>query len=340
MPDVLPRVRAAGYYIGMFTAFAHFADGRSEALESLEGVSAALTTEGTALWIDLESPEEEELREVGRRLSLSSEALDDCLRGEQRSRIDEFSDHIFFVLYGMLGADESEGFAPRKLAGFCGSRFLVTVHADALQTIRVVRDRCARHPSQTIARGPDLVLYSIMDGMVDRYAIVADAYDARIEQMEEASLDAGVGETILADVSDMRRSLLELRRLASAQRELLAPVARGDYDYISSNLEQRFGHVHDHLTETVEQIDGLREHLRAVRENYHTALTSRMNETMKTLTIFAAILLPLSLVAGIYGMNVALWPGPTHPQGFLGVLGAMAIIAGATLYYFRRRRWL
>ena len=241
------------------------------------------------------------------------------------------------MLYGV--AEEPE-FSPRKLASVCGSRLLVTVHREPLVTVRVVRDRCRRNPAHVIGRGVDFVLYAIIDGMVDRYALVVDAYEAQIEDLEEASLDAEVDESILARVGELRHKLLEFRRVAASQRELIAPLASGQYEYISDGLERRFSHVEDHATQVVEIIDGLREQLHGIRENYHTVLATRLNSVMKTLTVFAAVAMTLSLVAGIYGMNLRLWPSNQHPYGFGAVLGAMVAVAGALLYVFRRRRWL
>jgi magnesium transporter len=132
--------------------------------------------------------------------------------------------------------------------------------------------------------------------------------------------------------------LLELRRVAASQREMMQPVARGDYDYITEALEHRFGQVRDHLEKVVGQIDTLRERIYGIRDNYHSALALRSNDIMKALTIFAAILLPCSVIAGVYGMNLPLWPPPEHPWSFWFVLGLMIVIPGALLYLFRRKK--
>jgi magnesium transporter len=324
----------------MLNAYARIDGNAAERLESIEAVRTAWKKEPPALWIDLEAPTEDEVREVADLFSLSPEAIEDCLYGEQRPRIDEFDDHIFLVFYGAPeNADDPEADL-RKLGAFCGSRYLITVHRQALPTITATRQRWERQQGQSVKREVDFLLYTIIDSMVDRYTQVVESYEERLDDLEDVSLAPDVDESILSDLFDLRRGLIELRRTAASQRDLLLPVTRGEYDFISFGLEARFGHVADHLTKVVEVIDGLRDLLAGIRDNYHSAIAVRMNDIMKTLTVFATIMLPLSLIAGIYGMNVPLWPNPGNDNSFWWVIGTMVAIAGALLVYFRRRRWI
>jgi magnesium transporter len=114
----------------------------------------------------------------------------------------------------------------------------------------------------------------------------------------------------------------------------------GEYDFVSGSLSQQFQHVRDHLSQVIETVNGLRELLGGVYNNYHSALAVRTNEIMKLLTIFAGIMLPLTLIAGIYGMNLDWLPGTHHPLSFWIVMGIMAGIAAILYVYFRRRKWL
>ncbi|MCA9270379.1 MAG: magnesium transporter CorA family protein, partial [Planctomycetales bacterium] len=237
---------------------------------------------------------------------------------------------------------EQEELDPHKLSAFCGSNFLLTVHRHPMLSIRQVRARCGRHPESLLNQGVDVVLYSVIDTMVDNYLLVADRFENHLEHLEDRSfdLDADKDEDVLSETSDVRGELLELRRLAVAQRQLLLPVAKGEYDFVSETLSQRFSHVSDHLLQVIDTVDSMRETIVGIRDNYHTALTRRTNEIMKVLTIYAGILLPLSLIAGIYGMNLRLWPAQNHPAGFWSVLAGMSIVAALLFAYFRRRKWI
>ncbi|MBU0640206.1 MAG: magnesium/cobalt transporter CorA [Planctomycetes bacterium] len=324
----------------MFTAFTRLSDNTVKRLESVETLADAWEKDDTVVWVDLEEPTEGEVRALDRIIRVDEAALEDCLHGEQRPRIDEYDDYVFVVAYGAVVPEPNSGFDPRKLAIFCGKRFLITVHREPVRTIATIRERCDRHPERVLANGVDVLLYQIIDMMVDNFVDVADTYESRLEELEEKSLARSADESVLADMLDLRRDLLELRRVAAAQRELLSPLADGELDYVSEELAQRFSHVRDHLIKAVELIDAQRERLAGVRDNYHTALASRTNDAMRTLTVFAAVLLPLSVVAGIYGMNLPLWPSPEHPSSFWIVLAAMVAMGGGFLLYFKRRGWL
>jgi magnesium transporter len=323
----------------MLTAFVYTAAGVLEKAESIEAVEAAWREPDVRVWIDLESADEQELFALRDAFNLDAESLEDCLQGEQWPRIDEFEEHIFLVLYGLFGLKEKADVAPHKLAVFCGARLLVTVHRQPLLTVRQVKARCGRHPEHVIGRGVDFVLCSIIDLMVDNYLRVADRYQERLDGLEDESFRTDVSATLLSELADLRRDLLELRRLATAQRDLLRPMISGEYDFVSSSLSQQFNHVQDHLSQVIDTVNSLRELLGGVYQNYHSALTNRTNETMKVLTIYAGILLPLTLIAGIYGMNLPL-PGADKPWSFWLVMGIMGGITVVLYAHFRRRRWI
>lgn len=324
----------------MLSAYARFADGTSERCATVEALAAAWTRPNTVVWVDLENPTEEELRAIDAVIDVDDAALEDCLSGEQRPRIDEFDNYIFLVMYSAAGVEDMLGFAPRKLAAFCGERFLITVHHKGIRSVSDLRERCARHPHLILERGADFVLFTLIDAMVDYYVAVADRYEDQLEDLEEQSLSSAINDTILERVQEMRRDLLHLRRVGSSQRELIAPLARGECDYVSALLGQRFTHVADHLTQVVESADALRERLQGVRDNYHAAQTDRTNRAMKTLTALAVVLLPVSMLGSVYGMNLPLWPDPNRPMSFWLIVAAMAAIATSLFLYFRRKGWL
>lgn len=324
----------------MLTGLCRRPDGTIDSISAVEDVPRIAAQADAEVWLDLDQPTEDEVRAVGRAFDLDAEAVEDCLHGEQRPRIDEFDSYTFMVLHSAVSPESGSTFDPRKLAVFCSSNLLITVHREPLPSVRATRKRCEKNPAHMLERGVDFILYTIIDAMVDNYTLVADACETRLDELEDRSLGVDLDESLLTDSADLRRELLELRRLATAQRELLIPVAKGEYDHISESLEQRFSHVADHLKDAAEMVDALRERLNAVRDNYHTALANRTNAIMRTLTIFATIVLPLTLLAGIYGMNVPLWPPSDQPGSFWGILVAMLVITGAMLLIFRRRRWL
>jgi magnesium transporter len=324
----------------MLTCFARMPDGSFEHHDSLDAVCRLATECDSSLWIDLEAPDGDLLQRVGGLFNVTPEALEDCIHGEQMPRIDEYEDHVLLMLYGFPAGIAEGHFEPKKLAVFCGSRFLLSVHQDRLQTIEDVRTRCNRHPQQWFGRGVDLLLYSVVDGMADRYAMLVEELETRLDQLEDRSFTSDLDDNFLTELSQLRRDLLEVRHIAASQRDVVAPIAKGECDYVNTDLETRFSHVRDHLTQVVEHIELLRELLNGARDNYHALIADRLADTVKTLTVFASVILPVSLVAGIYGMNLPSWPPSGEAWSFWVVLGAMGGIAAALLAYFRSRRWI
>jgi len=338
---VAPSVAIATIW-RMFHGFVRYPDGGTTCLTSPAGLADAWAQSEAQIWLDFETPTPDELHAVLKVIDLDSGAIDDSLTGEQRPRLDEYSDHVFMVLYGLRGVEREpdEEITPRKFAAFLGQRYLITVSRQPLPSVRETRDRCNRSPGLLLAGTVDEVLYRIVDKIVDRYVEVTQEYEARIEALEERSLSDEIDRELLSEVTGLRRDLMDMRHLALSQRELLRPLANGDLEYISPALGQRFSHVTDHLMQVIEMTDALREQLAAVRDNYHTSIATQTNAVMQTLTIFATIMLPLTFVAGIYGMNLPLWPSPDSPGSFWAVMGVMAAITAGMLYFFRLNKWL
>ncbi len=315
------------------------ADGTTRALSSLADVKAAWAQDGARLWVDVGAPAGEEMEGLGALFRLDADALDDCIEGEQRPRVDEFEDYIFLVLYGAVGTEPFHEFLPRKLSIFFCDRFLITVHRDAHRSIEAQLIRCEKHPQPTLRQGLDHLLHNIVETMVSNYALVAEEYAKRLDALEERSLTDGGDASMLTELIGLRRELLDLRRIASSQRELLLPIAGGEMDYVSEDLDVHFSHVRDHLTTTLDIIDTHREILHAIRENYHLTLANRLNEIMKVLTIFSSFFLPLSFIAGVYGMNMQLWPEPSGARTFWEILGVMTACSVAMVVYLLRKKW-
>ena len=323
----------------MIFSYTKHPDGTCEVVHSTEDFIAAHSSSAPFTWIDIEDPNVEDLNRIGEHFGLEKDCIEDSLQGNQRPRIDEFDDYAFIMLYGALGPDSNTDFSPRKLSIFLSKTFIITVHTEPLITIDNCRNRIQKKSSVDKNNTTDHLFYLIIDSIVDNYLIVSDKYDLDLDTLEENSLLTDPDPNILPEVLQLRRQMLELRRLATSLREVLHPLVSGEFDFISSSISKDFIHVRDHLTLSIESIDNLRELLNGVRDNYHASLSLRANSTMQTLTIFASLFLPLSLVAGIYGMNTPLWPSPESPTSFWIIIGFMGVVIISMLLFFKRRNW-
>lgn len=323
------------------SVFLRTLDGKSQHFDSIEPLAQFLAENQAAVWVDLQQATPADLRAVDEIFFLDDEAIEDSLQGEQRPRIDQFDDHFLMISYGFIadGQDDEE-IQPRKLSVFCGKDFLITVHDEQLKTITVLGEQYLKQPSETLERGVDGLLFSILDMVTDNYLFVAEQYEDELEDLEEQSFDPQIDDKLHSVLSDFRRRLIVLRRVAARQQVLVSTLAHSTYEFISPDVQKEFDHVLEHLAKVIEQIDGMRELLYGVRDNYHAALSRHSNEIMQALTVYAAIMLPLGVIAGIYGMNLEIWPSDHHPHGFVGVLAVMGAIAVGSLAYCRWRRWL
>ncbi|MGB0717136.1 MAG: magnesium transporter CorA family protein [Phycisphaerae bacterium] len=321
----------------MLHAFLIDGDGHARFIsESAELPSLAGSDVGH-FWIDLHAPPEDLLAEIGKQLELDRAAIEDCLQGEQRPRVDDYDAYLMFVLYSVASVHNDMAHEPKKMTAFLGRNFLLTVHQEPIRTISEELKRLDRNSRKLAGTTPDEFLYRLIDGMVDKFALVMNRLMDDLDELEEFSMRSDATEQVLADANGLRRRWLNLRRLAVSQRELVYPLARGQFDHLNESLAMRFRHVQDHLTHTIELTDTFRDRLRSIHDNFHATLATRINKTMRTLTVVATSMLPMSLIAGIYGMNVQVWPASETQNAFWWILLAMAIIGAATTFVFARR---
>jgi magnesium transporter len=272
-------------------------------------------------------------------IDLDDDALEDCLGGEPHPRVTEYDNYLLLVVYGVIVPPGEVEISARRLTIFRGERFLITIHTEPSRSVAALKERLLKASEARGTHGIDHWLYRLVDGMTDHYFLLIDKYEEQVEEFEERSLDGEASREFLADASFIRRQLIEIRRLAVAQRSLLEPLAEGEFDYVATDLSNSFRRVVDHLAHALDRIDGLRDRLNASVQNYNSAIAKRTNDIMRTLTVLTAVMLPLSLVAGLYGMNVDL-PGSGGAASFWGIVALMVLVAGGMLALFRRWKWI
>ena len=300
---------------------------------------AAINDCDTVLWLDVEGENEAVLQRIGELFCLNPGAVDDAGDNNQRPRIDDYGSFLFILMYASLAPEDPPTFAPRQLAIFLGRRFLITLHAEPIRAITTACDRLVRMPERAMGRGLDYHLFHIIDYMVDNFVVCAESFEEILDELDEASMLADVKSGILSELTDVQRRLIRMRRMASAQRELAAQIAGGEYEFISPEVDRRFEHIYQHLTHAFELIEGMRETIHAIRDNYYAILAERTNIMMRTLTMFSTFIMPLTLITGFYGMNVELWPTGTSPYAFPLIAVVMLLSGACMLLYFRRRNW-
>lgn len=253
---------------------------------------------------------------------------------QPRAKVAEAGDFVYVLLHE-VEYDEAEEIRVRNAHFFLTRDRLVSVHAECPAGLAAIREEA---PAEVGPQGVDHLFYLISAAMVERSFPALDAIAEAIERVEE-SVFPHPAENVQSVIFDLRKDLLHLRRTIGPMREVFSVLARRENPVFDREAALRLGGVYDRLVRLYELIDLQRDLVGSLMELYLSALSNRLNEIMKTLTIIATIMMPLTVIVGIYGMNFRHMPELESPYGYPSVLLAMLLVAGGMLAYFRRRRW-
>lgn len=285
------------------------------------------------LWVDIQDPTQEVLEPLlEERFGFHELAAEDSLSANTLPKYDAFPNYDFFIFRAVQERHTN------KLAAFLGRNFLFTIHRE---TLAPVDDVCNRLPNDVrlLSNGVDFMLYFIVDEMVDAHFPLLESIEEKVDELQDRIFQ-DAHPSHLDELLHLKRDINLLRRQSLPQRELLNRISRGDAQFIQKQFLIYFRDIYDHMFRISETIDVERDMMSGTMEAYLSAVANRTNEIMKTLTVFASIMLPLTLIAGIYGMNFANEPELHWRFGYWYALGLMAVTAIVMLIWFRRRGWV
>ena len=305
----------------------------------LELLDSWTSGSGDKLWVDIADPTLEEIEPVlEQRFGFHELAAEECVAPETLPKYDSFSPYDFFVFRSVKLDLTGHGCETQKLAAFLSNEFLFTVHRGIEQP---TADTLKRLPAdrRMLGNGPDFLLYAIVDQMVDKHFPILEQLEERVDDLQE-DIFSDARPSHLDQLLHLKRDINVMRRQSLPQRELLNQISRGDARFIQQPQLIYFRDVYDHMFRISETIDVERDMMAGTMEAYLSVVANRTNDIMKVLTIFSALMLPLTLVAGIYGMNFQHMPELRWLHGYPYVLGIMATIASAMLAWFYKKGWL
>ncbi len=287
-------------------------------------------------WVDLQSPSVDEVNQIAAKYNIHPLAVEEILEGGERPRIQDFENHTLIVLQPLTALGDEPEFG--SLEVILSKSWLLTFHKRSLKEIDDVKqtvDSGARAANQ----GPDFLFYTILSHVVDSYFSLADTYEAGIDSLEETIFKPGNTAT-LEKLLSVRRNVVGTRRVLSYTRELVASMLREDFYDLDDQDERYYRDAHFELSHLLEIFETFREFLADLRDSYMSMVSLSLNEVMKKLTVVGTIALPLIVVSGIYGMNLAGLPGVGDQNaGILAILG-MSLFTLTIVAYFRMVRWL
>jgi magnesium transporter len=303
----------------------------------MQDIPGLLKDRSRMFWVDLEEPTDEETGVLNGLLGFHPLAVEDCIQDSHSPKLDDYGDYIFMTVHGVDFSQLEERFSTHELDVFLGDNFLVTFHKQHHKSVFDTRGRVVKNPDHLL-RSPDWLLYSILDAMVDNYSPAMEQFDERVNRVE-ADVFGHDADRALNEVLTLKREILHLRRIIVPQRDILNRLSHECERFIRKEHFIYFRDVYDHLVRISETADIYRDILTGILDAYLLLTSNRLNTVMKTLTIIATILMPLSVITGVYGMNFEHMPELRAPYGYFTVLGVMATLVVVMLAVFKRKKW-
>jgi magnesium transporter len=310
-----------------------------------EGLTVAdlpelLKDDSAVIWVDMESPTEADEQVLLDVFHFHPLTVEDCRENRHYPKIEEFHGYLYFIVHGVTADVSLDRFNTIELDGFLGPNYVITYHHEMFRSINNVKQLLRTTPI-ACKRGPAFLLHQILDQVVDFYSPVLDDFDDRIDRLEDSIFTlARPNNQILAEVMDLKRSVLRLRRISGKQMDILHRMSRGEFALIPEEMRPFYRDVYDHLVRVVDLAESYRDLISGSLEAYLSVVSNRLNEIMKVLTIFSAIMLPLTFIAGVYGMNFEHMPELHSRYGYYTVWGIMVLVALGMLLFFRKRGWI
>lgn len=298
----------------------------------------ALLADPTArVWVDIASPTDEEFALLATGFKFHPLAIEDCRIQNELPKLDDYGDVLFLVLHSPRRDGTSGVLGTTELHFFVSAKFLVTVHDGESSVIADLRGEVQRETS-VFRRGTDFLFHAAIDRVADQYVTLLDSLDEVTSDLEQRVMGRP-DPTLLEQVFGVKRRLLHLVRLSHLQREVVHRLSREPFPQISDTARWYFRDVYDHFFQVSSMAEFYRDTVAGVRDAYLSVVSNRLNETMKVLTAFASVVLPLTVVTGIYGMNFVHMPELQWRFGYPAVLIVMGGMAVGLAVYFRRRGW-
>ena len=304
----------------------------------LARISDAIAQPEALLWVDVVDPTREELELLREEFAFHPLALEDVAKEGQRPKIEYYDEAVFIVFY-RLGRDATGDIRSDQVGIFAGRNYGVTVHRDVLPEFGQIRDRWAMNVRHIDDDRVGILLYSVLDLIVDGYAPLLDGISEQIEGVEDrifVSFDARVQQRVF----ELKKNLLAVRRVASPERDVVEELMRLDDGSIGSTTKRYLGDVHDHLLRVVDATDLYRDLLASALDSYLSVTSNRLNQVMRRLTASSIILMGMTLVASIYGMNFVHMPELGWRLGYPMALGLMATVGISLALALKRNDWL
>ena len=321
----------------MITIFIH-RGGKTEQVTSIERVWLTPAS-GIMVWVDLAAPSIPESLILRDTFKFHPLSVEDAMSARQYPKAEAYDGYFYVILHGIDFRGGEHCFGTHDVDFFVGPNYLVTVHDGDSRSIDDLRGHATRNP-KILSEGPVALLHRIVDAMVDSYRPEIDKLEDRLDDLEKQIFD-DPQPALVRRILDEKRQVAGLRRIVTPQRDVIGRLARRDFLDVTTEMSFRFRDVYDHLVRIADDVLIFQDRITGMLDAHLSNVSNRLNEVMKVLTVVATIFMPPTLLAGLWGMNVALprFPGSDAAQ-FWWLAGATVLMVVGMLGAFRRKRWI
>ncbi|MFH1359712.1 MAG: magnesium/cobalt transporter CorA [Candidatus Omnitrophota bacterium] len=291
-------------------------------------------------WINVDGiGDVETIEKVNEHFGIHPLVLEDILNTTQRPKMEDFEDYIFIVLKMIHFEGKTDEVISEQVCLIVGPNYVISFQETEGDLFDLIRDRIRQNKGRIRKMGADYLAYSLIDAIVDGYFVILEKQGDEIENLEEELLK-GAEPKMPQEIHQLKREMIFLRKHIWPLREVINGLQKSEVELIKKATSFYLRDVYDHTIQIIDTVESFRDMLSGMLDIYLSSISNRMNEVMKVLTIIATIFIPLTFIAGVYGMNFKYMPELEWRWGYFGALGLMALVGILMLNFFRRKKWL
>jgi magnesium transporter len=295
-------------------------------------VSIRLPRSDETAWIRLVAPDPGKVKQVlGTQFNCHPLLVEDAVKLNQRPKLDKYKNNFFVTFFAV-----QKDLKPIEIGIVVGDNYIITVSNEPISILDKVYAECKAIEERM--SHPGLILHALLDHCVDDYSDIVDHIESRVEKMER-SIYRNPRTRIAHEVFQLKRTMHQLRRIIAEEKTILSTLSHHDFPYTEQEDKVYFMDIYDHISRVVDSLDIFRESLTGLLELQMSMKSDRMNEIMKTLTLFSSIFLPLTFIVGLYGTNFKIIPELNWDYGYLYLWILLILVGAGTWLYFKRKRW-
>lgn len=331
----------------MINVFIRTGDGRVISEKNADCLALALKDPRAVFWVDMDHPTEEELAILDDVFGFHPLAIEDTIQYNQRPKIESYNHvgdlhnqgYFYLVIHGPDLKTFREKLRTKEIDIFVSERYLVTIHEEQMLSVDYMMKRAQADAGRVLEAGVDMLLYGILDQLVDHYQPILDHLNESLEDLEDEAVN-NPSSAVLSTISSEKRDLMMLRRIIGPQRDVIAQLTRGEVPFIRESTRVYLRDVQDHLARAVEMIELYRELVVSARDLYLSSINNNLNNVMKSLTLITVIALPINIMTGFFGMNFDDLPGTHDVKWFWVSMGLMLLAVVGLVVLFVKKKWI